>query len=181
MACGDTPMDVEYLEAVFRNEFIDHAPLYVASKKVQLGSEDLRPNIKFVMYRGSLQECGNIVELISDYKMISESEAVLNKMGLDSLFLEHTKTLARNAGVFVDGLIRKENAKERDSTDPRDTKSTIVTDVFQMREGKRNLNLVVVNNPPVQFDPGNPQTLGWVAYRFYFASARLRQEYQATA
>jgi len=173
-------MDVEYLEAVFKNEFLDNAPLYVASKKIQLGSEDLRPKVEFVMYRGSLQECGNIVELISDYKVISESEAVLNKMGVDSIFLEYTKKLARDAGTFVDGLIRKENAKERDSTDPRDTKNTIVTDIFEMREGKRNLNLLAATNPPLATSPIR-ETFAWVAYRFYFSCVRIRQEYKATA
>ena len=169
-------MDVEYLEAVFKNEFLDNAPLYMASKKVQLGAEDLKPKVEFVMYRGSLQEYGNTVDLLADYR---DCRTEYNEKWL----LENTRELARNAGIAVDGLLRKENTKERDASDPRRTDNMLVIDIFEMKDGRKNLNFVVVNSVEQKWNPADPfNTIkGWIAYRFYFACAAIRQEYKATA
>lgn len=160
-------MDVKIYENLFKEEFLKNAPLYVAAKKVKLPIEDIKAET--LLYRGSLHEESRTVELISDYTTCPGNF-------YDWVF-PAVKKLAAQAGIVVDGLIRKENSRTRTGNDPRQVQGLVVTDVFEHEDGRRNLQPVIAKNAPVQaHDPSEDQ--GWVAYRFYFACAAIRQEYK---
>ena len=161
--------DIAELDQLFRTTFLESAPLYRLAYKVKLPFEDLKSTT--TLYRGSLTEETRTVEQISDYQILNHEQiSDLNKV------TEITKELANKAGVFIDGLIRLENGKRRDGVDVRDTRATYVTEIFEHADGRRNLNFMLVTNNPVM-DPA-ALTSGWIAYRFYFAVARLKPEYK---
>ena len=162
--------DVSALEALFRRTFLESAPLYSAASKVKLPFEDLKTTM---LYRGSLTEETRTVEQIADYRTLDHKEIQDSEKQI-----EITKKLATNTNILVDGLIRLENGKRRDGGDVRDTNQLRVVDVFEHVDGRRNLNFMCVESPnPSVVDPAH-LIAGWIAYRFYFACARIRQKYE---
>lgn len=166
-------VQTEALDKLFRETFLASAPLYSAASKVKLPYEDLKTTT--TLYRGSLTDEVRTVEQIADYQILNEV-AIQDSAKL----VEVTKDLATRAGHFVDGLIRMENGKQRDGGDVRNTGATRVVDIFEHTDGRRNLNFILVNSASEPWNPANPfKTIqGWIAYRFYFACARIRQEYK---
>lgn len=165
-------VQTEALDKLFRETFLASAPLYSAASKVKLPYEDLKTT---TLYRGSLTDEMRTVEQIADYQILNEDE-----IQDPAKLAEVTKDLATRAGHCVDGLIRMENGKQRDGGDVRNTGATRVVDIFEHSDGRRNLNVIFVNSTSEPWNPANPfHTIqGWIAYRFYFACARIRQEYK---
>jgi len=164
-------MDVtENLELAFKESFLHAAPLYKAAKKFKLPIEDIKREV--TLYRGSLHEEARRVELIADYKSAEKDFS-------EDWALETVADLGLEAGVLVDGLIRIENARNRDGRDPRNSSNLVVTDIFNHEDGRSNVTINMVRNVPSVADP-EAWIGGWVSYRFYFACAAIRQEYQAT-
>lgn len=164
--------DIPSLEVLFRGTFFESAPLYAAASKVKLPYEDLKTTM---LYRGSLTDETRTVEQIADYHILSEAE-IQDPEKLTSI----TKDLATEAGHFVDGLVRLENGKLREGGDVRNTTALRVTDVFEHADGRRNLNFIFVDSRNQAWNPADPFKIlaGWIAYRFYFACARIRAEYK---
>jgi len=162
---------IEKLELTFKEGFLAATPsLYMAAKKVKLPIEDIKREV--ALYRGSLHEEARQVELIADYKTALKDFS-------EDWALETIADLGYEAGVLVEGLIRIENARNRDGRDPRNATNLVVTDIFSHEDGRRNLTINMVTNIPAM-DPAGV-VAGWVSYRFYFACAAIRQEYKATA
>jgi hypothetical protein len=159
------------LDDLFRTAFVKAAPLYRNSFKIKLPYEDLKTTT--TLYRGSLHEETRTVESISDYEMLRDPEDTEEVIQL-------TEKLATEAGILVDGLIRLENGKLRDGADVRDVTAVYVTDVFEHTDGRRNLNFLFVDALKNGWNPADPFGIkkGWIAYRFYFACARIRQKYE---
>jgi len=164
-------MDVEDYSRIFEEAFLQEANLYPQAKKIKLPYEDIKTST--LLYRGSLHEESRTVESIADYKIIHEPFT-------EPWIIPAVENLATNAAALVDGLIRIENTRKRDGTDPRTIQNLVVTDVFEHSDGRRNFQLNVVQSPPNVADPA-AFIPGWVSYRFYFACAAIRQEYKASA
>lgn len=163
-------VDTPSLEALFRKTFLESAALYSVASKVKLPYEDLKTTM---LYRGSLTDETRTVEQIADYRTLDHIEIQNSEK-----HAEITKKLAADAGALVDGMIRLENGKRRDGGDVRDTNQLRVVDVFEHTDGRRNLNFMCVESPnPSVVDPAH-LIAGWIAYRFYFACARIRQKYE---
>jgi len=163
--------DVSALEALFRRTFLESAPLYSAASKIKLPYEDLKSTV--TLYHGSLHDEARTVEQIADYRTLDHKEINDIDKGI-----ELVKELAMGAGACVDGLIRLENCKHRDGADVRDTTQLRVIDIFEHTDGRRNLNFILQTSPgPSVVDPAD-RIAGWIAYRFYFACARIRQKYE---
>lgn len=160
------------LETIFRDEFLKAAPLYSAARKIKLPYEDIKSST--VMYRGSLSEQTRTVESIADYHLFKGENPTLDELN------ETVGKLASSAGNVVDGLIRIENVRNLKESDPRQTNSLCVTDIFEHADGRRNLQVMYVfsKGPTVSDPAGIVQS--WVAYRFYFAVAAIKQEYKAS-
>lgn len=167
-------MDVTQYEELFKDEFLKNAPLYTAASKVKLPYEDLK--IKATqLYRGSLNTEERTIEELADYRLIKETVT-------DDIIRAYFVEMAADAGKCVDGLIRSENLKSLKESDFRQTTNLVVTNIFDHNDGRRNLQLMLQREPlgPSLQDPASI-VQGWVAYRFYFACAAIRQEYKATA
>jgi hypothetical protein len=143
-------------EAIFREEFLKNAPLYVESSKVKMPYEDIHLNLTN-LYRGSLHEEVREPIRVADYGLNGNEHVLVG--------------LARDAGHVVDGLIRIENCRKKDDTDPRDTQTMRVVNIFEHADGRRNLQIGQI----VRQDPNEP---GWIFYRFYFAAAHIQLEYK---
>lgn len=169
-----TPSNYEFLaelESIFKDEFLKSAPLYSAANRVKMPVEDKRETL---LYRGSLSEETRTVHNIADYELIKENTTQED-------IRTAVKRLAASAGQVVDGLIRLENVTSIKESDPRQTTSLRVTDVFEHADGRRNLQIILTTNPaPSVSDPAYI-IKGWIAYRFYFAAAAIRTEYQKKA
>jgi len=144
-------------EAIFREEFLKSAPLYVAASKVRMPHEDIRLGAT-VMYRGALHEESRCPVLVSDYRVVEGDPT-------EEAHIAIVIGLAREAGVVVDGLIRVENCKGLDGTDPRDTAMLRVTNIFEHLDGRSNLLIGQIVSE---------KEIGWMYYRFHFAAARVR-------
>lgn len=155
------------MEKLFRETFLASAPLYSAASKIKLPYEDLKTTT--TLYRGSLTDEMRTVEQICNFKNYKDAHDTEDLKNI-------TRNLATEAGHLVDGLIRMEHGKNRDGGDLHNTQATRVIDVFEHADGRPNLNFMYVTNTPTM-DPG-ATLVGWIAYRFYFACARIRQEYK---
>jgi hypothetical protein len=160
-------MDIAFqaeLEEVFKQNFLEHAPLYVAAPKVKLPYEDIKKST--TLYRGSLSEQVRVVDEIADYHIFENGwpgpEGVKEK----------TRELARNAALCVEGLIRVENRRNDPDHDVRSPHIRVI-DVFEYADGRRNFQPFYVKASE-QISQGP----SWIAYRFCFAAANVRTEYK---
>lgn len=155
-------------ERVFQTTFLANAPLYRDCKKVKLPHESITGLA--TLYHGSLKDEERTVEQIADYRMLKDADdaAEVRKC---------TEELATNLAILVDGLIRIENGRNRDGANIHDTSATIVTDLFEHFDGRRNLNFLYASHASL-IDPGSAP-IGWVAYRCYLAVAKVRMEYKS--
>lgn len=158
------------LERIFKEEFLKAAPLYQASSKVKLPYEDLhRPTL---MYNGSLKQVMRQVDQLADYESFKTSPETDELIDLATKF-------GQQAGTYVDGCIRAENIRSAPDGvvgDPRDTRNVKVIDVFEHSDGRRNLQVFLVESTPkISLD----EAIGWFGYKFYFAAAAIVMEYQA--
>lgn len=165
-------MDVTFvaeLESIFRESFLKSAPLYQAAGKIKLPYEDIKGTT--VLYRGSLREESRPIDNIADYELFKWQYTQDEIRGA-------TEKLASTAGAATDGLIRIENVRSIKESDPRQTNNLRVVDVFEHADGRRNFQLILkLNSGPTISDPADT-VKGWLAYRFYFAAASIKQEYK---
>jgi hypothetical protein len=169
-------MDVNFqaeLEEVFKQTFLENAPLYVAAPKVRLPYEDIKKST--TLYRGSLSEQVRTVEEIADYHIFKEGWPGNQKAA--AKFID----MAREAAQCVEGLIRLENSRHDPDHDVR-SPTTRVIDIFEHKDGRRNFQPIAVDATKEAWNPADPfnQIHAWVAYRFYFAAANVRTEYKAS-
>lgn len=165
-------MDINFqaeLENLFRTEFIKAAPLYQASSKLKLPHEDLKKTT--TLYRGSTHDVVRTVEEIADFE-IPKGEFT------PEFVRTSIARMATEAAHVVDGLIRLENVRSHRDHDPRNTTDMKVVDIFDHADGRRNLQVIMVNSS--EWNPADPfkSIPGWVAYRFYFTCAVISSEYK---
>ena len=164
----DTTLHAE-LDELFRANFLKSAPLYQASSVFRLLYEDIKKIT--TAYRGSLTEVTRPVEEIADYEV--------SKHGFHPDWARATiSKLGQEAGTHIDGLIRLENVRNHPSHDPRNTADMRVVDIFDHSDGRRNLQIMVVENPPPSVYGPDATMPGWVGYRFYFAAATISSQYR---
>ncbi len=157
------------LEGLFRTNFLKSAPLYQASSVFRLLYEDIKKIT--TAYRGSLTEVTRPVEEIADYEVSKLAE------GFHPDWARYTiSKLGQEAGTLIDGLIRLENVRNHPSHDPRNTADMRVVDIFDHADGRRNLQIMVVEHSSSS-DPTATMP-GWVGYRFYFAAATISSQYR---
>ena len=162
---------VAELEGLFHTSFIKSAPLYQASSRFKLPYEDIKRIT--TAYRGSLTEVTRPVEEIADYEISKLAE------GFHPDWARYTiSKLGQEAGTLIDGFIRLENVRNHPSHDPRNTADMRVVDIFDHADGRRNLQIMVVENPPSSINGPDATMPGWVGYRFYFAAATISSQYR---
>lgn len=167
-------MDVNFqteLEGLFRTNFLQAAPLYQASSKFKLPYEDLKQTTR--LYAGAVHEVVRTVEEYADYFRFEDEFrwTPMNARGVVARF-------GKEAGIFVDGLIRGENLRNHRDHDPRNTTDMKVVDIFDHVDGRRNLQIMAVR--PTEWNPADPFKAipGWIAYRFYFAAGVVSSQYK---
>jgi len=163
------------LDRIFKEDFLEAAPLYVASSKIKLPYEDLHRLTP--MYSGALKEVLRPVQQIVDYESFKKDPEPEEIIELATRF-------GQEAGHLVNGLIRMENVRslsEGTVGDPRDTRNMKVIDIFEHSDGRRNLQVFFYQENRATIHNPTAETTAWFGYKFVFACAAIVLEYKKRA
>lgn len=162
--------EIKKYDELFRQTFLDYAPLYVNSTKFKLKI----PEIRFSSYptyieekaNAPIRECNLLVEEVAAYRNLVSTPTETAK---NAEIKKAVEELAMHAGILINGWLAKERNNFKGIIVCPDQRRHVSVDIFE--ESNFQLSIVWSAGPSLS----DPLSLipGWVSYKFHFACSYL--------
>jgi hypothetical protein len=152
---------VDDYSKLFINTVHENLSLYYQTNRIMLPSPSTT-ELDFWVPKQKLNEKIPVLE-IANYEEFHSVPVLKTEV----YYHEVVTKLAVEAAITVEALIRIRAIQA--ARNSHNMTNLLVTDLFEMQDGKPNIRLNMVLNAPIGVSNPEGSMIGWASYKFYFA------------